>query len=358
MPGERGLRSGPGEPRAPLERDRRHRDHDRIGPADRLDARARRTSPASTRSPQLTWRTLRMICCSSTPHSAHGRRRAELAPRLTRRRSAATARRAGPDAPDRLFGYDDAGRRRSRGSVCRVRPARKGSDGLALRDRLRRLRRAPRGRRAASGGARRLRRGTPRGSAPAGAPEQEHELAAVHARIGCPPGDGDGQRAGRASTSSRGRAGPLDAPRLRPRRRAHPQLRRRTGSSRTTRSTPSEEPTSATSSSSSATSRARASIPLEQNYRSTNTILAPRTRHRPQPRAQGEAPLVRARRGRAGARRSRSRTSTPRRASSRPRSPASSSSATAGARSPSSTARTRRAACSRTCSSGRGSPTR
>ena len=45
-------------------------------------------------------------------------------------------------------------------------------------------------------------------------------------------------------------------------------------------------------------------IPLEQNYRSTNTILqAANARDREQPRAQGEAPLVGPRRGRAGARR-------------------------------------------------------
>ena len=44
-------------------------------------------------------------------------------------------------------------------------------------------------------------------------------------------------------------------------------------------------------------------IALEQNYRSTNSILDAANRgHRAQPRAQAEEPLVRARRGRAGAR--------------------------------------------------------
>ena len=81
-------------------------------------------------------------------------------------------------------------------------------------------------------------------------------------------------------------------------------------------------------------------------------------RHPPQPRAQGEEPLVGARRRRPGARRSRSRTSTPRRATSPPRSRCSSRRASRAARSPSSTGRTRRAACSRTSSCARGSRTR
>ena len=51
------------------------------------------------------------------------------------------------------------------------------------------------------------------------------------------------------------------------------QLRRRTGSSPTTRSTRSAAPTSGTSSSSSATFPGTRVIPLEQNYRSTNAIL-------------------------------------------------------------------------------------
>ena len=75
--------------------------------------------------------------------------------------------------------------------------------------------------------------------------------------------------------------------------------------------------------------REHATIALEQNYRSTNTILrAANAVIAQQPRAQAEEPLVRARRGRARPRRSRSRTSTPRRASSPPRSPRSSRKAT------------------------------
>ena len=100
-------------------------------------------------------------------------------------------------------------------------------------------------------------------------------------------------------------------------------------------------------------------IPLEQNYRSTNAILnAANARHRAQPRAQGEEPLVGARRGRAGARgrgRGRARRGAVRRRRDRRRS---SRTARASARSRSSTGRTRRAACSRTCSSARASPTR
>ena len=63
-------------------------------------------------------------------------------------------------------------------------------------------------------------------------------------------------------------------------------------------------------------------IPLEQNYRSTNSILqAANDAHLAQPRAQGEEPLVGPRRGRARSGSSRPRTSTPRHASSPPRSP-------------------------------------
>ena len=63
----------------------------------------------------------------------------------------------------------------------------------------------------------------------------------------------------------------------------------------------SAAPTSATSSSSSGTSPGRTSVALEQNYRSTNAILrAANAVIEQQPRAQAEAPLVRARRGRAG----------------------------------------------------------
>ena len=128
---------------------------------------------------------------------------------------------------------------------------------------------------------------------------------------------------------------------------------------RTSRSTRSAAPTFATSSSSSATFPTTRVIPLEQNYRSTNSILARRERrHLAQPRAQGEEPLVRPRRGRARSRRrdgGRARRGTVRRGRDRG---ADRGRLQRRARSPSSTARTRRAACSRTCSCGRGSPTR
>ena len=62
-------------------------------------------------------------------------------------------------------------------------------------------------------------------------------------------------------------------------------------------------------------------VALEQNYRSTNTILrAANALIEHNTRAQAEAPVLRPRRGRPRARRSRSRTSTPKRGSSRPRS--------------------------------------
>ena len=97
-------------------------------------------------------------------------------------------------------------------------------------------------------------------------------------------------------------------------------------------------------------------IALEQNYRSTNTILAGRERrHRAQPRAQAEEPLVGARRGRAGARargRGRARRGALRRRRDRARS---SRRATTAARSRSSTGRTRSRGCWRTCSSARAS---
>ena len=99
-------------------------------------------------------------------------------------------------------------------------------------------------------------------------------------------------------------------------------------------------------------------IPLEQNYRSTNTILRASNAVIAQNRDRKEKTLWSelGEGGRCAC--SRPRTSTPRRASSPPRSPRSSRRATRAATSPSSTGRTRRAACSRTCSSARGSATR
>ena len=76
-----------------------------------------------------------------------------------------------------------------------------------------------------------------------------------------------------ATTSSSGRARAARPPGLRPQRRAHAQLRRRTGSSPTTRSTASAAPTSATSSTSRTTIPDATVVKLEQNYRSTQTIL-------------------------------------------------------------------------------------
>ena len=100
-------------------------------------------------------------------------------------------------------------------------------------------------------------------------------------------------------------------------------------------------------------------IALEQNYRSTNSILAGRERgHQAQPRAQGEEPVVGARRRRARARRrgrGRARGGALRRRRDRA---ARRGGLLRAARSPSSTGRTRRAACSRTCSSARASRTR
>ena len=81
---------------------------------------------------------------------------------------------------------------------------------------------------------------------------------------------------------------------------------------------------------------ARAELPLDEH-----DPEAANARHPQQPRAQGEEPLVGARRGPARCTRSRSRTSTPRRGSSPPRSPRSSRRATRPTRSRSSTGRTR-----------------
>ena len=99
--------------------------------------------------------------------------------------------------------------------------------------------------------------------------------------------------------------------------------------------------------------RARAELPLDERD--------PRGRergHLEQPRAQAEEPLVRARRGRARARRrgrGRARRGALRRLRDRA---ARRRGARAPPRSRSSTGRTRSPACSRTCSSGRRSPTR
>ena len=99
--------------------------------------------------------------------------------------------------------------------------------------------------------------------------------------------------------------------------------------------------------------RARAELPLDEH-----DPRGRERRHRAQPRAQGEEPLVGARRGRAGARRrgrGRARRGALRRRRDRG---ARRGGLLAAARSRSSTGRTRRAACSRTCSCARGSPTR
>ena len=99
--------------------------------------------------------------------------------------------------------------------------------------------------------------------------------------------------------------------------------------------------------------RPRAELPLDER-----DPRCGQRRDREQPRPQAEAALLGARRGRAGPGRSRSRTSTPRRGSSRPRSRGSSTRAGRRPRSPSSTGRTPRAACSRTSSSDSRSRTR
>ncbi len=79
----------------------------------------------------------------------------------------------------------------------------------------------------------------------------------------------------------------------------------------TSRSTASAARTSATSSTSSATSRARTVVKLEQNYRSTQTILSAANAVVVAQRGpQAEGAVDRPRRGRAGARRASSTTST------------------------------------------------
>ena len=101
--------------------------------------------------------------------------------------------------------------------------------------------------------------------------------------------------------------------------------------------------------------RAQRSRSSRTTARRTTILGAANARHLAQPRAQGEAPLVGARRGRAGARgrgRGRARRGALRRGRDRGRSSRRASTAT---RSRSSTGRTRSRACSRTSSSGRGS---
>ena len=120
----------------------------------------------------------------------------------------------------------------------------------------------------------------------------------------------------------------------------------------------SAAPTSATSSSSSATSRARTSITLEQNYRSTRTSSTPRT--------ASSATTASARRrssGRSSARATRCASIEVEDEHAEARYVAAEiallvEEGYSGARSRSSTARTRRAACSRTSSCGRASRTR
>ena len=122
----------------------------------------------------------------------------------------------------------------------------------------------------------------------------------------------------------------------------------------------SATPTSATSSTSSATSRTPTVVKLEQNYRSTQTILyAANAVDRPQPRAAAEAALDRDRARRAGddrraRRRARGGALGRRRRSSGSRARRGSR----ATRSRSSTGPTRRAGCSRTRSSASRSPTR
>ena len=105
--------------------------------------------------------------------------------------------------------------------------------------------------------------------------------------------------------------------------------------------------------------REHATIALEQNYRSTNPILARRERgHRQQPRAQGEEPLVGARRGRARPR-ARGRGRARRGAIRRRRDRRARRGGLLGQRDRGLLPHERAvAACSRTCSSARGSPTR
>ena len=121
----------------------------------------------------------------------------------------------------------------------------------------------------------------------------------------------------------------------------------------------SAAPTSATSSTSRTTSRTPTVVKLEQNYRSTQTILsAANAVIAQQPRAQGQVALDRAGRGRPGARaraRGRARRGALRGVGDRA---AGGRGRLARRRSPSSTGPTPRAACSRTCWCATASPTR
>ena len=100
------------------------------------------------------------------------------------------------------------------------------------------------------------------------------EQPAVHPGVGGPPGHGHVHRRRRATTSSSPSSGGARPAGVRPRRRGHAQLRRQRPGHPQLRSTASAARTSRTSSTSTTTTPTPQVVRLEQNYRSTQTILS------------------------------------------------------------------------------------
>ena len=151
------------------------------------------------------------------------------------------------------------------------------------------------------------------------------QLAAVHAGVLGAAGHGHVRRGRRLRRRRERRARRARPARLRPQRRAHPQLHRQRHRHAQLDLRRSAAPTSATSSTSRTTSPTPQVVKLEQNYRSTQTILdAANAVIAQQPRADAQDAVDRPRRRATRSSSASSTTSTPRRGSSSARSSGSS----------------------------------